>query len=97
MKEARSGEGFAPNNGNALLGLNAGSIFPTCAEVKFPQVAGFDDQPAPQRRSVAGKARGILEWTVLSEQSLKTASTLLCGDVGAFSITLGENIPNFQY
>lgn len=61
MKEARSGEGFAPNNGNALLGLNAGSFFPTCAEVKFPQVAGFDDQPAPQRRSVAGKARGILE------------------------------------
>ena len=33
----------------------------------------------------------------ISEQSLKTASTLLCGNVGAFSITLGENIPNFQY
>jgi len=28
----------------------------------------------------------------ISEQSLKTASTLLCGDVGAFSITLGENM-----
>jgi hypothetical protein len=33
----------------------------------------------------------------ISEQSLKTASTLSCEDVGAFSITLGENIPNFQY
>jgi hypothetical protein len=39
-------------------------------------------------------ARGILELDCpISEQSLKTASTLLCGDVGAFSITLGENIP----
>jgi len=33
---------FPPSNGNALLGLNAGSIFPTCAEVKFPQVAGSE-------------------------------------------------------
>jgi hypothetical protein len=87
---------FPPSNGNALLGLNAGSIFPTCAEVKFPQVAGFDDQPAPQHR-LRGKRGEFWNWTVLSEQSLKTASTLLCGDVGAFSITLGENIPNFQY
>jgi hypothetical protein len=37
-------------------------------------------------------ARGILELDGPSEQSLKTASTLLCGDVGAFSITLGENM-----
>ena len=100
---------FPPSNGNALLGLNAGSIFPTCAEVKFPQVVGFDDRPAPQRSRWRGRPGLISDDLIsllplfssagnlgiglsISEQSLKTASTLLCGDVGAFSITLGENM-----
>jgi hypothetical protein len=35
---------FPPSNGNALCWVsNAALIFPTCAEVKFPQLADFDD------------------------------------------------------
>jgi hypothetical protein len=103
---------FPLSNGNAVCWVsNAASIFPTCAEVKFPQVVGFDDRPAPQRSRWRGRPGLISDDLIsllplfssagnfgiglsISEQSLKTASTLLCGDVGAFSITLGENGEN---